>query len=255
MDEKYLGKILDQFENGEITKEDIFKTLKDFPYIDLGFAKLDTQRMLRRGMEEVIFCKGKTKEHVKNIAKSLLKSNGNIVFTHVDEGLFNVIKEEIPDIFFYEKAEIAALVRRKRKKQREGITVITAGTSDIRVAEESAVIAEIFGNRVERIYDVGIAGLHRLLPYLDILRGSNIVVAVAGMEGALVSVVAGMVSVPIIAVPTSVGYGTNFRGLSTLLSMLNTCVPGIGVVNIDNGFGAGVLAHMINGLAYKGGES
>ncbi|MCD6420169.1 MAG: nickel pincer cofactor biosynthesis protein LarB [Synergistetes bacterium] len=254
MDKRALEDLLDNFSQGRVSKEEVLNALRDFPYIDLGFARLDTHRPFRRGIDEVVFCKGKAKEHVRGIAKALSTSTGNVVFTHVDDETFDVIRQEISDIIYYREAQIAASVRRKISKPRKGIAVVTAGTSDIRVAEEAAVIAEILGNEVIRIYDVGVAGIHRLFPHLETLRKSNVVVAVAGMEGALVTVVAGLISSPVIAVPTSVGYGSHFSGLSSLLAMLNTCVPGIGVVNIDNGFGAGVLAHMINSLAYRGGS-
>ncbi len=252
MDKRVLEELLEDFSEGKVSKEDVLKVFESLPYMDLGFARLDTHRPFRRGLDEVVFCKGKAKEHVKGIAKALSTSTGNVVFTHVNEDMFRVIQDEIPDIVYYKEALIAASVRRNVDKPRKGITVVTAGTSDIRVAEEAAVIAEILGNEVVRIYDVGVAGIHRLFPHLDTLRNSNVVVTVAGMEGALVTVVAGLISSPVIAVPTSVGYGANFNGLSSLLAMLNACVPGIGVVNIDNGFGAGVLAHMINSLAYRG---
>jgi len=252
MDEARLKSILGMFKRGEIADEDVLNLLRRLPYLDLGFAKLDTHRSLRRGMEEVIFCRGKTKEQVRGIARALSDAEGNIVFTHVERELFDVIREELPDAQYYEQARIAASVRRVATERREGITIVTGGTSDIGVAEEAAVIAELLGNRVERVYDVGVAGLHRLIPHIDLLGRSNVIIAVAGMEGALVTVVAGLTSCPVIAVPTSVGYGANLGGFSTLLAMLNCCVPGVSVVNIDNGFGAGVMAHMINSLAYRG---
>ncbi|MHC1593455.1 MAG: nickel pincer cofactor biosynthesis protein LarB [Methermicoccaceae archaeon] len=251
MDEKRLKSVLNMFKNGEIDDDAILNVLKNLPYLDLGFAKLDTHRGIRRGMEEVVFCEGKTEEQVRGIAKALCDVEENIVFTHVEKELFEVIREELPDAHYHKEAKIAAAVRMPPDGGVEGITIITAGTSDIGVAEEAAVIAEILGNRVERVYDVGVAGLHRLIPNIELLRSSNVIVAIAGMEGALVTVVAGLTSCPVIAVPTSVGYGANLGGFSTLLAMLNSCVPGVAVVNIDNGFGAGVLAHMINGLAHK----
>ncbi|MCD6363563.1 MAG: nickel pincer cofactor biosynthesis protein LarB [Synergistetes bacterium] len=252
--EEHLRKLLRLFKESKIDEDAFIKELKDLPYIDLGFAKLDSHRSLRRGIEEVIFCRGKTKEQIRGIARALREREGDIVFTHVSEEIFDVIKEELPEIEYRESAGMAVLERVK-KKRRKGISVVTAGTSDIKVAEEASVIAEVLGNQVERIYDVGIAGIHRIFPYLGVLRSSNVIVVVAGMEGALPSVIAGLVSCPVIAVPTSVGYGANFNGISALLTMLNTCVPGIAVVNIDNGFGAGVLAHMINALAYRNSAS
>ncbi len=250
MNEEHLREILRLFKEGKISEAEIIKEFKDLPYKDIGFAKLDLHRSLRRGIEEVIFCKGKSKEQVREIARALKGGKGDIVFTHVSEDLFRVIAEELPDIRYHDAARMAVLERVKKPK-RKGISVVTAGTSDIGIAEEAAVVAEVLGNYVERIYDVGVAGIHRIFPYLDLLRSSNVLIVVAGMEGALPSVIAGLVSAPVIAVPTSVGYGANFGGLSALLTMLNTCVPGIAVVNIDNGFGAGVLAHMINRLAYR----
>lgn len=251
MDEARLRRVLEMFRRGKVADDDVLSLLRSLPYLDLGFAKLDTHRSLRRGMEEVIFCRGKTKEQVRGIARALSDSEGNIVFTRVERELFDVIREELPDATYYEEAKIAAAVRRPAAKDREGITILTGGTSDIGVAEEAAVIAELLGNKVERIYDVGVAGLHRLIPHIELLGRSNVVIVVAGMEGALVTVVAGLTSCPVIAVPTSVGYGANLEGFSTLLAMLNCCVPGVAVVNIDNGFGAGVMAHMINNLAYE----
>ncbi|MHC1624474.1 MAG: nickel pincer cofactor biosynthesis protein LarB [Methermicoccaceae archaeon] len=251
MDERWLIDTLRAFRRGELSEDELLNLFRGFPYLDLGFAKIDTHRGLRRGVEEVIFCKEKTQEQIKEIARALSDNKGNLIFTHVDANLFKVIKEELIDAKYYEQAKIAAAVRRPIAPTRQGITIITGGTSDISVAEEAAVIAELLGNDVERIYDIGVAGFHRLIPYIDRLRSSNVIIAVAGMEGALVTVVAGITPCPVIAVPTSVGYGANMEGFSTMLAMLSSCVPGVGVVNIDNGFGAGVLAHMINNLAYK----
>lgn len=254
MDEGELKRLLSRFKSGEIDDDTVLKVLKSLPYLDLGFAKLDTHRGIRRGVGEVVLCEGKTEEQVRSIARALRDSESSIVFTRVEKGMFEAIRGVIPDAHYHEEARIAAVGEVPIERRAEGITILTAGTSDIRVAEEAAVIAEILGNRVERVYDVGVAGLHRLMPHIELLSSSNVIVVVAGMEGALVTVVAGLSSCPVIAVPTSVGYGANLNGFSTLLAMLSSCVPGVAVVNVDNGFGAGVLAHMINRLAYRGRE-
>ena len=247
MNKKEIGKILEQFKSGQIGIEEVLENLKHFPYDDLGFAKIDTQRQLRKGFPEVIFCQGKTLEQITKIVKRIKETKGKIVATRAAPEVYREIKKIIPEATYFKEARIVA-VEEKKKVSFKFILVVSGGTADIPVAEEAAVIAELMGNRVERLYDVGVAGLHRLLTNSKKLLAANVLIVVAGMEGALPSVVGGLVDKPIIAVPTSVGYGASFKGLSALLTMLNSCAPGLAVVNIDNGFGAGYIASLINQL-------
>lgn len=220
-------------------------------YQDLGFAKLDTDRKERTGFAEVVFCQGKDDSFLTQIFKNLFEQNGEVLGTRAAPEQAELLRQTFPDIVYDKVSRIIKL--EKNNKERIGkIAVCTAGTADISVAEEAAQTAEFFGGNVLRIYDVGVSGIHRLLSKTEELNSANCVVAVAGMEGALASVVGGLVSVPVIAVPTSVGYGASFNGLSALLTMLNSCSNGISVVNIDNGFGAGYLATQINRLAVTG---
>ena len=220
-------------------------------YQDLGFAKLDTDRKERTGFAEVVFCQGKDDSFLTQIFKNLFEQNGEVLGTRAAPEQAELLRQTFPDIVYDKVSRIIKL--EKPNKERIGkIAVCTAGTADISVAEEAAQTAEFFGGNVLRIYDVGVSGIHRLLSKTEELNSANCVVAVAGMEGALASVVGGLVSVPVIAVPTSVGYGASFNGLSALLTMLNSCSNGISVVNIDNGFGAGYLATQINRLAVTG---
>ncbi len=245
MSEIELIKLLQLYKEGQIDDSEILETISQLPFQDLGCAKLDTHRGLRCGVEEVIFCPGKSPEHLTTICKAALDMKGLLIFTRVSDDQAALILHELPQAKHYPEPSIIALCKTV-PTQLEGIAVVTGGTSDIKVAEEAAVTAELMGNKVERIYDVGVAGIHRLFPYIETLRKANAIVVVAGMEGALVTVVGGLVSAPVIAVPTSVGYGANLGGMTTMLSMLNCCVPGVSVVNIDNGFGGGVAAHLIN---------
>lgn len=221
---------------------------------DLGFAKLDTGRKERTGFAEVVFCQGKDDSFLTQIFKKLFEKNGEVLGTRATEAQAELLKKTFPDLTYDKVSRIIRIEKsQKEKKEQIGkIAVCCAGTADIPVAEEAAQTAEFFGSRVERIYDVGVSGIHRLLSKTPELNSANCVVAVAGMEGALASVLGGLVSVPIIAVPTSVGYGASFNGLSALLTMLNSCSNGISVVNIDNGYGAGYLATQINRLAVNG---
>jgi NCAIR mutase (PurE)-related protein len=244
MDKSELRKILQGVKNGRISLEKAMGKLKSLPYQDLGFAKIDTHRSLRKGFPEVIFCEGKTLEQIQKIVKKTKKSE--FMAARASRKVFNAIKKVIPGVTYFEKARVVSLKPKKRPISSKSILVITAGTADIPVAEEAAVTAELMGNRVERLYDVGVAGIHRILDHRDKISKASVLIVVAGMEGALPSVVAGLVDKPVIAVPTSVGYGSNFEGLSALLTMLNSCSPGISVVNIDNGFGAGYFAGLIN---------
>lgn len=220
-------------------------------FCDLGFTKLDTGRKERTGFGEVVFCQGKRNEFLKDIFSRLFEANGEVLGTRATQEQFELVKEILPQAT-YDSVSRIIKVQGEKKKLIGNIAVCTAGTADIPVAEESAQTAEFFGSYVERIFDVGVSGIHRLLSQIEKLEKANVVVAIAGMEGALASVVGGLVSVPVIAVPTSVGYGANLGGISALLTMINSCANGISVVNIDNGYGAGYIATQINRLAISG---
>lgn len=220
-------------------------------FCDLGFTKLDTGRKERTGFGEVVFCQGKRNEFLKDIFSRLFEANGEVLGTRATQEQFELVKEILPQAT-YDSVSRIIKVQGEKKKLIGNIAVCTAGTADIPVAEESAQTAEFFGSYVERIFDVGVSGIHRLLSQTEKLEKANVVVVIAGMEGALASVVGGLVSVPVIAVPTSVGYGANLGGISALLSMINSCANGISVVNIDNGYGAGYIATQINRLAISG---
>ena len=228
---------------------------KNSHYEDLGFAKIDHHRIKRKGFPEVIFCQGKTPEQIGKIAERISKKGHDVLATRADDKAFKAIKKYLPKAEYNKIARIVSWIAESRLQfEARHILIVTAGTSDIPIAEESAVTAEFLGNKVKRLFDVGVAGIHRLLKNLPILQKASVIIVVAGMEGALPSVIAGLVDAPIIAVPTSVGYGANFKGLSALLTMLNSCSPGISVVNIDNGFGAAVNAHYILKLAEKSSQ-
>ena len=241
-----IRQILEAVRNGEQDVDTAFEQLKELPFSDLGFAKIDNHRQLRTGYPEVIFCSGKTVEQSEGIIRLMYQRGSNILATRVQEELWKCISELYPEAEYNKAARTITIRRHSVSIKSSYISVVTAGTADIPVAEEAAVTAELFGNKVERIYDVGVAGIHRLYSRIDLIRGGRVIVAVAGMEGALPSVLGGLVDIPVIAVPTSIGYGANFNGLSALLTMLNSCAAGISVVNIDNGFGAGYLASLIN---------
>ncbi len=239
--------ILDGYKNSQLSGEDAAKALEKLYFEDLGFAKIDHHRQERQGFAEVVYCAGKTVEQVAAIVSALAAKSGNVLASRATPEMFAAVKAVVPEAVYKEIANLIVIEREKNPvDEQRYIAVVTAGTSDIPVAEEAALVAEIMGNRVDRVYDVGVAGIHRLFAQLDRIRGANVCIVVAGMEGALASVVGGLVEKPVIAVPTSVGYGANFGGLSALLSMLNSCAAGVGVVNIDNGFGAGRLASVIN---------
>ncbi len=240
MDKK---EILIRFQKGELSLEEATSQLEGID--DLGFASLDLSRNKRNGFPEIIYGEGKTKEQIEQIIHSLEKENLPVLATRVNSEKGRYLLEKIPHGFYYETAR-AFVVHPTPIQSEHYIAVVTAGTSDMPVAEEAAITAETFGNPVKRIYDVGVAGIHRLFNRLDDIRGASVIIVIAGMEGALVSVVAGLVDVPVIAVPTSVGYGSNLQGLTTLMSMLTSCASGVTVVNIDNGFGAAYSASMIN---------
>ena len=256
MQEKDIKTLLEQVKNAEISVDEAADVLKDLPYKDMGFANIDNHRALRTGYPEVIFCQGKTPQQIRDIMVELVKKGGNIMGTRATAADYEAVKEALTQAVFYEAARIIAVLDEKTAARLDGseqvdvdlptVAVVTAGTADIPVAEEAAVTAEILGNRVNRIYDVGVAGIHRLFDKLPKIREADVVIAVAGMEGALASVVGGLVDSPVIAVPTSIGYGANLGGISALLSMLNSCANGVAVVNIDNGFGAAYMAAVIN---------
>ena len=229
--------------------EGALERLRHLPYEDIGFAKLDHHRALRDSLPEVVLGQGKTPQQVVDIAERLVEQSGRLLVTRIDGEVFARLVERVPDAIYHETAR-AATVDRHPPELVPGVCLICAGTADLPIAEEAAVTAELMGSGVERIYDVGVAGLHRLLDHLTKLREARVLVVVAGMEGALPSVVSGLVAMPVIGVPTSVGYGASFQGVAPLLTMLNSCAPGVAVVNIDNGFGAGYLAAVINQLAH-----
>lgn len=215
-------------------------------YCELGFAKVDIDRAKRRGFPEVIYAPGKTGQQLKDIALKFIRARQILLITKLEEKTFASLQKTFPELRYNPQARIAFLGKRPAHGPKGLALVVSAGTSDIPIAEEAAVVLELMSNRVRRLYDVGVAGVHRILRHKDLLRRAKVIVVAAGMEGALASIVSGLVSCPVIAVPTSVGYGANFKGLSALLTMLNSCSPGVAVVNIDNGFGAGYMASLIN---------
>ncbi len=246
MQEEFIKDILTKLQKGEIDVDKGLAALKHMNYEDLGFAKIDHHRALRQGFPEVIYCPGKTTEHIVKIASRLAESNGNLLATRANPEAFTALQKILPDVQYNEASRTIYLHRNKTLMGQGTVLVMSAGTADMPVAEEAAVTAEIMGNKVDRLYDVGVAGIHRLFDNKDKIMAARVIVVAAGMEGALASVVGGLVDIPLIAVPTSVGYGANFQGLSALLTMLNSCSAGISVVNIDNGFGAGYAASLIN---------
>jgi len=215
-------------------------------YCDLGFAKVDIGRLRRRGFCEVIYCPGKTKEHLKKISRTIIKENQDLLLTRLEKSTFIYLKKSLPKLKYNPLARLGFIIKIAKVSAKGLVLVISAGTSDIPVAEEAVAILEVTGNRVVKLYDVGVAGVHRLLDNMEIIKKAKVIIVVAGMEGALPSLVSGLVSSPVIAVPTSCGYGASFGGLAALLTMLNSCSPGVVVVNIDNGFGAGYFANLIN---------
>ncbi|MBI2654748.1 nickel pincer cofactor biosynthesis protein LarB [Candidatus Woesearchaeota archaeon] len=246
MHELEVKKIMAGVRSGKINVDEAVRKLKFVPFEDLGFAKVDHHRALRKGFPEVIFCQGKAKNQVVEIAKRLARNNSVILATRATEEMFTAVKKQIKNSQ-YNKISNTIIINQNKKIMKTGkILIASAGTSDMDVAEEAAVVAESMGNKVERIYDVGVAGLHRLLNNKKKIEDANVLIVVAGMDGVLPSVVSGIFGKPIIAVPTSVGYGASFKGIAPLLTMLNSCSPGVVVVNIDNGFGAGYFASMIN---------
>jgi len=246
MNIKEVEKLLTDVKDGNTSVDDALQVLKNFPYTDLGFARIDHHREIRTGYPEIVYCAGKTVEQVTEIFRVMSDRENNVVGTRASQEMFDAVKSIIPEAVYYKMARIISVQKKKPVTPESLIAVITAGTSDMPVAEEAAITAELLGNNVIRIYDAGVAGIHRLVDKLPDIRKCKVVIVIAGMEGALASVVGGLVDKPVIAVPTSVGYGANFGGISALLAMLTSCSSGVTVVNIDNGFGAGFSASMIN---------
>ena len=244
--------VLNQLKDGKISVEEAERFFKRQPYEELGYAKLDTHREIRSGFPEVIYCSGKPDEYLVSIYQKMYQENGEVFGTRASEHQFELVKKVIPSV---EYDKVSRILKVEKEKKRIGkIAVCSAGTADIPVAEEAAQTAVYFGANVDRIFDVGVSGIHRLLSRVEAIQEANCVIAVAGMEGALASVLGGLVSNPVIAVPTSVGYGASFHGVSALLTMINSCANGVAVVNIDNGYGAGYLATQINRLAAYGSQ-
>lgn len=245
-----IKEILENMKNNKITLEEAEKELKNINYEDLGYAKIDHNRKSRTGVSEVVFCQGKPNEYLIKIYTAIYNENGEVLGTRASKEQYELLKKDIPNV---EYDNISRILKIEKNKEKIGnIVICTGGTADISVAEEAAQTAEFFGNKVERVYDVGVAGIHRILSQKDKLEKANCIIAVAGMEGALATVVAGLSKVPVIAVPTSVGYGASFGGVAALLSMINSCANSVSVVNIDNGYGAGYIANQINQAIIRG---
>ena len=247
MDRHRVESLLRDLKGGTVSVGEVMEALRDLPYEDLGFAKVDSHRDLRRGFPEVVLCLGKPPSRIVEIVRHMSRNHNLVLATRASAPIAKRLKDALKgtQVVYHEAAKIIA-VGKPPLPRRGAVLVVTAGTSDISVAEEAAVTSELMGSKVTRLYDVGVAGVHRVLDRRDLLRKAKVIVVVAGMEGALPSVVAGLVDVPVIAVPTSVGYGASFDGMAALLGMMNSCAPGVAVVNIDNGFGAGYLASMMN---------
>ncbi len=248
MDSDQLRELLESVRRGSMDVDSALERMRHLPFEDLGFAKLDHHRSLRHGLTEVIFGQGKTAEQVSAIARRLLEKSQNLLITRTDRATADALKNDFPEIEYFELSGAARVWRDRTIRGKGKLAVVCAGTSDIPVAEEAQVTAEIMGNEVETVHDIGVAGIHRLIAHSERLMTARVVIVAAGMEGALPSAVGGMVSVPVIAVPTSVGYGASFHGVAALLGMLNSCASNVAVVNIDNGFGAGYVASLINRL-------
>lgn len=242
--------VLERFKQGELSIEETESFFRRAPFEEMGYAKLDMHRKIRSGFPEVIFCSRKADEHLLPIVERLYEANGEVFGTRASQHQYEMLKEHFPQIQ-YDPISHIIKIEKERKEGIGLIAVCTAGTADISVAEEAAQTAEYFGAKVQRIYDVGVAGIHRLFSRLDVIQQANCVIAVAGMEGALASVLGGLVDKPVIAVPTSVGYGASMNGISALLTMINSCANGIATVNIDNGYGAGYIATQINRMGAK----
>lgn len=246
MQAELLRELLNDVRKGNRTVESAIETLRNLPYEDLGFARLDHHRALRKGFPEVVFCEGKRTEHVVDIMQRLAQKHSPILATRASREVYEAVAARLPAVNYFEDARIIQLGVNGHRQTSTTVLIVCAGTADLSVAEEAAVTANALGSRIERLYDVGVAGVHRLLAAREALNAANVIVVAAGMDGALPTLVAGLASAPVIAVPTSVGYGTGLGGTAALMTMLNACAPGIAVVNIDNGFGAGYMAHLVN---------
>ncbi len=246
MDLQQLEKLIEAHKRDELDTRDAAKRIQDLYYEDMGYARVDHSREMRQGFPEVVFGQGKTRAQVVGIVERLLQRSANVLVTHTDAETFGEVRNIATDAEWHETAHLIRVVRDHSERGLGTIAVVTAGTSDIPVAEEAALTAETMGNRVDRIWDVGVAGIHRVISERQLLRRARVVIVAAGMEGALPSVVGGLVGVPVVAVPTSIGYGASFGGVAALLGMLNSCSSNVSVVNIDNGFGAGFVASLIN---------
>jgi NCAIR mutase (PurE)-related protein len=249
MNRETVQEILEKVKTGSLSIDEALGYLRSLPFEDLGFATIDHHRALRTGFPEVIFCQGKTREQVVSIAERIVSTGSDLLATRANREIYEAVRKKIPEARYNELARTITHIRKREPDDTTStpglVLIISAGTSDIPVAEEAAVTGEALGNRVERLFDVGVAGIHRLFAHRDRIEAADVIIVVAGMEGALASVVGGLVDKPVIAVPTSIGYGASFQGLTALLGMLNSCAAGVTVVNIDNGFGAGYAASLI----------
>src|SRR5688572_892804 len=254
MNPNELEQLLSAFKRGELDAASTAQRIKDLYYEDIGYAKVDHSRATRQGFPEVVFGAGKSRAQVVGIVERLVQRSPNVIVTHTDEGTFGEVRNVVTEAEWHESAHLIRIQRDRTELGIGAIAVVTAGTSDIPIAEEAALTAEAMGNRVKRVWDVGVAGIHRVLAERSLLQGVRVAIVAAGMEGALPSVVGGLVSVPVIAVPTSIGYGASFGGVAALLGMLNSCASNVTVVNIDNGFGAGFSASLINRKLETGSE-
>ena len=248
MNSENIIKLLQDVKNNEIEIEEAVNKLKELPFTDIDYALIDNHRQIRTGFPEVIYCAGKTPQQVKGIVEAMLKNDKNILATRATKEMYDLVKEICNEAVFNELGRTITIKKEMISESKDYILIAAAGTSDLPVVEEAYETCKIFGNRVEKVVDIGVAGIHRLFSRLELIRGAKVIIVVAGMEGALASVIGGLVDKPLIAVPTSVGYGANFGGIAALLSMLNSCAGGVSVVNIDNGFGAAYSACMINRL-------
>lgn len=246
MDQQNLRELLTRFQAGETELDSVIEKLKHLPFENLGYAHVDHHRAIRHGFPEVIFGRGKTPEQIAGIAEKLLERASNVLVTRTDRQAFELVQKIEPHATFHETCGAISVIRDRTEHGKGSVAIVTAGTSDIPVAEEAAITVEAMGNQLMKLFDVGVAGIHRILSQREVLQSARVVICVAGMEGALPSVVGGLVSVPVIAVPTSIGYGASFGGVAALLGMLNSCSSNVTVVNIDNGFGAGYVASLIN---------
>ena len=252
MDKKELQMILQRLYDQKLSPDEVIKQLATLPYENLDFAKVDHHRSLRNGFAEVVYGKGKTAGQLVAIIQALYKAKSDILVTKLEHNVYEIIQQELPPECIYDNISLTLVLSKKQNKNKIGrIIIVSAGTADMPIAEEARITSEFFGSKTEKLFDVGVAGIHRLLDKINVLREARVIIVIAGMDGALASVVGGLVSSPVIAVPTSIGYGASFNGVSALLAMLNSCSSGVATVNIDNGFGAGCIAHKINLLGEK----